>query len=222
MRPGSGSFLVHRRDAALSLDCSLARQRAPQSGALPRFRADRRAGSQPVTNKPPGLLPAAAADFPLFAHETAFPGYMIGSFINGRSLCQTNQIADSFSRPPQRLPSWAAPEGLRRVQRTTAAASILDKLGMQPVINGVGTVTVLGGSLMPPKSSRPWSRRANTSFNFRSCRRRSGNVSPSCSRFQRPWFPAEQLGHHGSHSCLRSRRRSSQAPAAPGHLGAEE
>ena len=58
----------------------------------------------------------------------------------------------------------------RQFLQTTAAATVLgtargtsarpkassrsiytDKLGMQPVINGVGTVTVLGGSIMPPE-----------------------------------------------------------------------
>jgi L-seryl-tRNA(Ser) seleniumtransferase len=56
----------------------------------------------------------------------------------------------------------------RQFLQTTAAATVLstargaparsksnsiylDKLGLQPVINGVGTVTVLGGSIMPPE-----------------------------------------------------------------------
>src|SRR5262245_31553103 len=58
----------------------------------------------------------------------------------------------------------------RQFLQTTAAATVLgpargtaappknsarsiysEKLGLQPVINGVGTVTILGGSIMPPE-----------------------------------------------------------------------
>src|SRR5262245_50512913 len=43
--------------------------------------------------------------------------------------------------------------------RSAAPASVLDgniyaRLGVRPVINGIGTVTVLGGSIMPPEVVR--------------------------------------------------------------------
>lgn len=41
-----------------------------------------------------------------------------------------------------------------RTEPTLANASVYTRLGVKPVINGMGTVTVLGGSLMPPEVVR--------------------------------------------------------------------
>jgi seryl-tRNA(Sec) selenium transferase len=37
---------------------------------------------------------------------------------------------------------------------TLSGARVYTRLGVRPVINGIGTVTVLGGSLMPPEVVR--------------------------------------------------------------------
>ena len=98
----------------------------------------------------------------------------------------------------------------RQFLQTTAAATVLstargapvhsksnsiylDKLGLQPVINGVGTVTVLGGSIMPPEVVQAMVEASKHFIQLPELQKKVGNVSQSCSRFRQPWFLAGQL-----------------------------
>ncbi|MCL6543753.1 MAG: hypothetical protein K6T61_00870, partial [Bryobacteraceae bacterium] len=41
-----------------------------------------------------------------------------------------------------------------RRQRTLAGAGVYERIGVRPLINGAGTLTILGGSIMPPEVVR--------------------------------------------------------------------
>ena len=90
----------------------------------------------------------------------------------------------------------------RQFLQTTAAATVLstargapahsksnsiylDKLGLQPVINGVGTVTVLGGSIMPPEVVQAMVEASKHFIQLPGAAEEGrGDVSQSCSRFR--------------------------------------
>jgi len=52
------------------------------------------------------------------------------------------------------LPALAASPALAKQEPTLAGAGVYTRLGMRPVINAIGTVTILGGSIMPPEVVR--------------------------------------------------------------------
>ena len=52
------------------------------------------------------------------------------------------------------LPGLALPALAAGQEQTLANADVYTRLGVRPVINGIGTVTVLGGSAMPPEVVR--------------------------------------------------------------------
>lgn len=52
------------------------------------------------------------------------------------------------------MKSAAAAPALAAMGSTTSSAAVYERLGVKPVINGMGTVTVLGGSLMPAEVIR--------------------------------------------------------------------
>lgn len=66
----------------------------------------------------------------------------MGSRSNRRTFLQTAALAG------------AAPLHAAKADATFAGAEVYTKLGVKPVINGMGTVTVLGGCLMPPEVKR--------------------------------------------------------------------
>src|SRR6058998_3772190 len=45
----------------------------------------------------------------------------------------------------------AAASGAHAAPAPNGRSIYMEKLGLRPVINGVGTVTILGGSIMPPE-----------------------------------------------------------------------
>jgi L-seryl-tRNA(Ser) seleniumtransferase len=52
------------------------------------------------------------------------------------------------------LPALAASPALAKQEPTLAGAGVYTRLGVRPVINAIGTVTILGGSIMPPEVVR--------------------------------------------------------------------
>ena len=59
-------------------------------------------------------------------------------------------------------------------------SSLYASLGIKPVINGVGVVTVLGGSIMPPEVIRAMEEASRSSSRCRSWKRKWAPASRSC------------------------------------------
>ena len=59
-----------------------------------------------------------------------------------------------FVQAAAALPALRGASAATRTEPTLANAGVYAKLGVRPVINGMGTVTILGGSLMPPEVVR--------------------------------------------------------------------
>jgi L-seryl-tRNA(Ser) seleniumtransferase len=67
----------------------------------------------------------------------------------------TRSTRRRFVQASGALPGLAAwPALAAKEESTLSGAGVYTRLGVRPVINGIGTVTVLGGSLMPPEVVR--------------------------------------------------------------------
>lgn len=67
----------------------------------------------------------------------------------------TRSTRRRFVQASSALPGLAAwPAMAAKEESTVSGAGVYTRLGVRPVINGIGTVTILGGSLMPPEVVR--------------------------------------------------------------------
>lgn len=68
----------------------------------------------------------------------------------------TTTTRRKFFSTPTVMAALGAPgkAGAARRERTLAGAGVYERIGVRPLINGAGTLTVLGGSIMPPEVVR--------------------------------------------------------------------
>jgi L-seryl-tRNA(Ser) seleniumtransferase len=66
----------------------------------------------------------------------------------------TRSTRRRFVQSTAALPALAASPALAKQEPTLAGAGVYTRLGVSPVINAIGTVTILGGSIMPPEVVR--------------------------------------------------------------------
>jgi len=68
----------------------------------------------------------------------------------------TTTTRRKFFSTPAVMAALGAPgkAGAARRERTLAGAAVYERIGVRPLINGAGTLTILGGSIMPPEVVR--------------------------------------------------------------------
>ena len=85
---------------------------------------------------------------------------------------------------------------------------IYERLGVRPVVNGIGTVTRLGGSLMPPEVLQAMLEGPGSTSPWKSCRRRGRHLA-GLTRNEGAYVTSGAAGGAGlEHGRLRHRGRT--------------